>query len=51
LTAASYLLRAYFPVNVALPIELAFTMKPTSDAFASFGTSSLSTFSACSVKL
>ena len=44
-------MRPYFPVSVALPRELAFTMKPASEAVAFAGTSSFSTFSAYSVKL
>ena len=42
--------REYTPVSVALPIELALTMNPASDARASLGSSSFSTLSACRVK-
>ena len=45
-----YFVRPYLPVRVALPIALALTMKPASDAVAPFGRSSFSTFSAYSVK-
>src|SRR5690606_3311451 len=44
--AAASSLRPYLAVSVALPSALALTMKPTSDAVAPIGTSSLSTFSA-----
>jgi len=37
-------------VSVALPIELAFTMNPASDAVAFCAMSSFSTLSACSAK-
>ena len=36
----SALARPYMPVSIALPIAFALTMKPTSEALASFGTSS-----------
>ena len=40
------LARPYIPVSVALPIAFAFTMNPTSEAWGSFGTSSVGTLSA-----
>ena len=45
-----FFVRPYMPVTEALAMAFAFTMKPTSDAVAPFGTSIFSTLSAYSVK-
>jgi hypothetical protein len=47
---SAYLARPYFAVKLALPSALALIMKPASAAVASAGISSLSVFSACTVK-
>ncbi len=47
---ASYWLRPYFPVSVAFPTLLALIMKPASAAVAPCGSSSWSTWWACTLK-